>query len=61
MTTKNRYFRRSKISEAKFRQIVRHFALDLSWFNFSGQFLKCPGDLPWPRKPHHRLAPLTAL
>jgi len=30
MTTKNRYFRRSEISEAKFRQIVRHFALDLT-------------------------------
>jgi len=30
MATKNRYFRRSKISEAKFRQIVRHFALDLT-------------------------------
>jgi len=30
MQSKNRYFRRSKISEAKFRQIVRHFALDLT-------------------------------
>ena len=30
MTYKNRYFRRSKISEAKFRQLVRHFALDLT-------------------------------
>jgi len=30
MITKNRYFRRSKISEAKFRQIARHFALDLT-------------------------------
>jgi len=30
MTGKNRYFKRSKISEAKFRQIVRHFALDLT-------------------------------
>ena len=30
MIYKNRYFRRSKISEAKFRQIVRHFALDLT-------------------------------
>jgi len=30
MTGKNRYFRRSKITEAKFRQIVRHFALDLT-------------------------------
>ncbi|MDR2014695.1 MAG: IS1595 family transposase [Azoarcus sp.] len=30
MADKNRYFHRSKISEAKFRQIVRHFALDLT-------------------------------
>ena len=30
MIGKNRYFKRSKISEAKFRQIVRHFALDLT-------------------------------
>jgi hypothetical protein len=30
MNVKNRYFRRSKISEAKFRLIVRHFALDLT-------------------------------
>ena len=30
MIGKNRYYRRSKISEAKFRQIVRHFALDLT-------------------------------
>jgi len=30
MTGKNRYFKRSKISEARFRQIVRHFALDLT-------------------------------
>ena len=30
MTQKNRYFKRSKLSEAKFRQIVRHFALDLT-------------------------------
>jgi len=29
MTGKNRYFRRSKISKARFRQIVRYFALDL--------------------------------
>jgi len=27
---KNRYFRRSKISEAKFRQLVRYFAMDLT-------------------------------
>jgi len=27
---KNKHYRRSKISEAKFRQIVRHFALDLT-------------------------------
>ena len=26
----NRYYRRSKIRERKFRQIVRHFALDLT-------------------------------
>jgi len=30
MIGKNRYCRRSKISEAKFRQIFRHFALDLT-------------------------------
>ena len=30
MTDKNRYFSHSKISEAKFRQLVRHFALDLT-------------------------------
>lgn len=30
MNSKNRYFNRSKLSEAKFRQIVRHFALDLT-------------------------------
>lgn len=30
MIQKNRYFNRSKISEAKFRQIVKHFALDLT-------------------------------
>lgn len=30
MIKKNRYFRRSKISEAKFRQIVRHLSLDLT-------------------------------
>ena len=30
MTGKNRYFSHSKISEAKFRQLVRHFALDLT-------------------------------
>ena len=30
MTKKNRYFRCSKISEAKFRQIVRYFAMDLT-------------------------------
>src|SRR2546430_1553666 len=26
----NRYYKRSKISERKFRQLVRHFALDLT-------------------------------
>ena len=30
MIYKNRHCRRSKISEAKFRQIVHHFALDLT-------------------------------
>jgi transposase len=30
MINKNRYFNRSKLSEAKFRQMVRHFALDLT-------------------------------
>ena len=30
MIHKNRYFNRSKLSEAKFRQIVKHFALDLT-------------------------------
>ena len=30
MIDKNRYYRRSKLSEAKFRQLVRHFALDLT-------------------------------
>ena len=29
MSTTNRYVRRSKISEAKFRELVRYFALDL--------------------------------
>ena len=33
MIQKNRYFRRSKLSEAKFRQIVRYFALDLTATN----------------------------
>jgi transposase len=30
MVSKNRYYRRSKISEAKFRQLVRCFALDFT-------------------------------
>jgi transposase len=30
MTQKNRYFSRSKLSEAKFRQILRYFAMDLT-------------------------------
>ena len=30
MTAKNRHFRRSKISEAKFRQLLRLFAMDLT-------------------------------
>ena len=29
MTGKNKYVKRSKISEAKFREIIRHFSLDL--------------------------------
>ena len=33
MNQKNRYFRHSKISEAKFRQIVRYFAMDLTATN----------------------------
>jgi transposase len=30
MTQKNRYFSRSKLTEAKFRQILRYFAMDLT-------------------------------
>ena len=30
MVTKNRYYRRSRISEAKFRQLARCFAMDLT-------------------------------
>ena len=30
MIQKNRYFRRSKLGEAKFRQLVRYFAMDLT-------------------------------
>jgi transposase len=30
MDTKNRYYRRSRINEAKFRQLVRCFALDFT-------------------------------
>jgi transposase len=30
MVTKNRYYRRSKISEAKFRQLIRCFAMDFT-------------------------------
>lgn len=33
MTQKNRYFSRSKISEAKFREILRYFAMDLTATN----------------------------
>ena len=29
MSNKNRYYRRSRISEREFRQIIRYFALDL--------------------------------
>jgi transposase-like protein len=35
MISKNRYYRRSKISEAKFRQVVRCFALDFTAINAS--------------------------
>jgi transposase len=30
MTQKNRYYNRSRISEAKFRQLIRYFAMDLT-------------------------------
>ncbi|HEY0379774.1 MAG TPA: IS1595 family transposase, partial [Pyrinomonadaceae bacterium] len=30
MQSRNRYYRRSRISEYKFRLLVRYFALDLS-------------------------------
>ncbi len=30
MTIRNKYLKRSKISEAKFRELLRHFSLDLS-------------------------------
>jgi len=30
MINKNKYFKRSKLTEAKFRQLLRHFALDLT-------------------------------
>ena len=33
MTQKNRYYSRSKISEAKFRQLIRYFAMDLTATN----------------------------
>ena len=36
MNQKNRYFRRLKISEAKFRQIVRYFATDLTATDCAG-------------------------
>jgi hypothetical protein len=32
---KNRYVKRSKISEAKFRELVRHFSLDLASQNIA--------------------------
>jgi transposase len=30
MTVKDRYYRRSRISEAKFRQLIRYFAMDFT-------------------------------
>lgn len=40
MTQKNRYYSRSKISEAKFRQLIRYFAMDLTatdrWRGYDG-------------------------
>ncbi len=30
MVTKNRYYHRSRISEAKFRQFIRYFAMDFT-------------------------------
>jgi transposase len=30
MTIKNKYYNRSRISEAKFREIIKYFALDLN-------------------------------
>ena len=30
MIMKNRYFIRSRISESKFREIIRHFSVDLT-------------------------------
>ncbi|BAS67321.1 transposase [endosymbiont of Bathymodiolus septemdierum str. Myojin knoll] len=30
MTRKNKYYNRSRLSEAKFREIIKYFSLDLS-------------------------------
>ncbi len=35
MTTRNKYLKRSRISEVKFRELLRHFSLDLSAKNIS--------------------------
>ena len=35
MTIRNKYLKRSRISEAKFREILRHFSLDLSAKNIA--------------------------
>ncbi len=35
MTTRNKYLKRSRISEAKFRELLRHFSLDLSAKNIA--------------------------
>ncbi len=35
MTIRNKYLKRSRISEAKFRELLRHFSLDLSAKNIA--------------------------
>ena len=35
MTMKNKYIKRSKISETKFRDVVKHFSLDLASENIA--------------------------
>ena len=39
---KNKYFYRSRISEARFREIIRHFAMDI---NVSKTALLCGGNI----------------